>query len=111
MTEAAAATLAERVEDALRLVIDPEIGYNIVDLGLVYDVAVEADGAARITMTTTTRGCPATDMLRAGVRIRAQGVAGVKDVAIELTYDPPWTPRMMSAEAKAFLGVADDEDD
>jgi len=101
------ATLAEKVKDALRLVIDPELGYNIVDLGLIYDVAIEEGGAARITMTTTTRGCPATGYLSDGAEDAAASVAGVKVVDVNLTYDPPWTPAMMSIEAKRHLGIDD----
>ena len=71
MTADAIRDLAEQVKDALRLVIDPELGHNIVDLGLVYDVAVEAGGIANITMTTTTRGCPATSYLTEGARCDA----------------------------------------
>ncbi|MBS0399923.1 MAG: metal-sulfur cluster assembly factor [Proteobacteria bacterium] len=99
------ATLAEQVKDALRLVIDPELGYNIVDLGLIYDVAIDEGGAARITMTTTTRGCPATGYLADGAEDAAASVAGVKIVDVNLTYDPPWTPAMMSIEAKRHLGI------
>jgi len=101
------ATLAEQVKDALRLVIDPELGYNIVDLGLIYDVAIDEGGAARITMTTTTRGCPATGYLADGAEDAAASVAGVKIVDVNLTYDPPWTPAMMSIEAKRHLGIDD----
>ena len=99
--------LAARVRDALRLVIDPELGYNIVDLGLVYGVAAEADGAVRVVMTTTTRGCPATDYLRDGAREAAGSVAGVGEVGVALTYEPPWTPGMMSPEAKRHFGIRD----
>ncbi len=97
--------LAERVRAALREVIDPEIGFNIVDIGLVYDVAIEQDGIARITMTTTTMGCPATNYLRDGAGEAAQSVAGVQSADVTLTYDPPWSPDMMSPVAKEYLGV------
>jgi metal-sulfur cluster biosynthetic enzyme len=89
-------------------VIDPELGYNIVDLGLVYDIAIEANDAINITMTTTTRGCPATNYLRSGAQASAVAVAGVKTVDVVLTYDPPWTPQMMSPEARSFLSIADE---
>ncbi|WP_244480699.1 metal-sulfur cluster assembly factor [Mesorhizobium sp. Root157] len=95
------------VKEALRLVIDPELGYNIVDLGLVYDVAIEDGGVANITMTTTTRGCPATNYLKDGARDAAWSVVGVEFVDVKLTYEPPWTPEMMSVEAKRHLGIAD----
>lgn len=100
-----AGDLVERVRAALREVIDPEIGFNIVDIGLVYDVAVEEDGVARISMTTTTRGCPATNFLRDGAGEAAQSVTGVHWADVQLTYDPPWTPDMMSQAAKDYLGV------
>ncbi|MDT3684350.1 MAG: metal-sulfur cluster assembly factor [Pseudorhodoplanes sp.] len=98
--------LADEVRNALRTVIDPELGFNIVDLGLIYSIAVESD-VALITMTTTTRGCPATSFLKEGARESASTISGVKTVDVTLTYDPPWTPEMMSAEAKKYLGVAD----
>jgi metal-sulfur cluster biosynthetic enzyme len=100
-----ASDLVERVRTALRDVIDPEIGFNIVDIGLVYDIAVAEDGVARISMTTTTRGCPATNYLRDGAGEAAQSVAGVHWADVQLTYDPPWTPDMMSQTAKDYLGV------
>ncbi|WP_338025193.1 metal-sulfur cluster assembly factor [Bradyrhizobium betae] len=87
MTDASG--LVERVRAALREVIDPEIGFNIVDIGLVYDVAIEEDGVARISMTTTTKGCPATNYLRDGAGEAAQSVAGVHWADVQLTYDPP----------------------
>jgi metal-sulfur cluster biosynthetic enzyme len=94
------------VRQALRLVIDPELGYNIVDLGLIYGISV-TDGAARILMTTTTRGCPATDYLRSGSHAAASAVEGVVAVEVELTYDPPWVPQMMGIEAKIHFGITD----
>lgn len=97
--------LAERVREALRRVIDPEIGFNIVDIGLIYDIVIEEGGCARITMTTTTMGCPATDYLRDGAGEAAQNVEGVRGADVTLTYDPHWTPDMMSPVAKEYLGV------
>jgi metal-sulfur cluster biosynthetic enzyme len=102
-----AGDLAEQVRGALRVVIDPELGYNIIDLGLVYEVAAEDDGAVYIAMTTTTRGCPATGFLKDGARDSASAVPGVASVDVALTYDPPWSPQMMSADAKRHLGISD----
>ncbi|MCM8729787.1 metal-sulfur cluster assembly factor [Hephaestia sp. GCM10023244] len=96
--------LTENVMAALRRVIDPELGYNIVDLGLVYGVDVDK-GAVHIVMTTTTRGCPATDYLRGGANHAAESALGVDSVDVELTYDPPWMPDKMSPQAKAHLGI------
>ncbi len=96
------------IKDALRLVIDQELGYNIVDLGLVYDVAIEQSGVVNIQMTTTTRGCPATNYLKEGARDAAESVQGIEFVDVELTYEPPWSPEMMSIEAKRHLGIVDD---
>jgi metal-sulfur cluster biosynthetic enzyme len=97
----------DRVREALRRVIDPELGYNIVDLGLVYDVAVEEGGVVRITMTTTTPGCPATNYLKGGAGEAASNVQGVEFVDVKLTYEPRWAPEMMGAEAKAHFGITD----
>jgi metal-sulfur cluster biosynthetic enzyme len=101
--------IAGWIEMALRTVIDPELGYNIVDLGLVYSVAVADDDDVRITMTTTTRGCPATEYLKDGASNAAWAVPGVAAVTIDLTYDPPWSTEMMSRDAKAHLGISDGE--
>ncbi len=98
--------LAERVRAALREVIDPEIGFNIVDIGLVYDIEIEGDDVARVTMTTTTMGCPATSYLKDGAGEAARSVDGIHRADVRLTYDPPWTPDMMSAEVREYLGVA-----
>jgi metal-sulfur cluster biosynthetic enzyme len=106
MTDADDETLADGVMAALRRVIDPELGYNIVDLGLVYRVEIE-DGAVQVVMTTTTRGCPATDYLRGGAGAASGAAPGVKSSTVELTYDPPWTPDMMSPQAKAHLGIGE----
>jgi metal-sulfur cluster biosynthetic enzyme len=97
--------LVDQVREALRGVIDPEIGFNIVDIGLVYDIAIDG-GIARITMTATTMGCPATNYLRGGAGEAAQNVRGIHWADVSLTYDPHWTPDMMSNAAKEYLGVS-----
>lgn len=94
------------IRDSLRGVIDPELGCNIVDLGLVYAVSLDLAGTAHILMTTTTPGCPATSYLRQGAREAALSVAGVSDVEVTLTYDPRWSTARMSAAIKAQFGVA-----
>lgn len=105
MTDEETEQFAGKIREALRTVIDPELGYNIVDLGLVYAIAVEHGGVACIEMTTTTRGCPATDYLRSGARDAAWSVPGVEFVDVALTYDPPWTPDMMTDAAKVHLAI------
>ncbi|MCS3727319.1 MULTISPECIES: metal-sulfur cluster assembly factor [Bradyrhizobium] len=97
--------LDEAVRDALRVVIDPELGENIVDLGFVYEIAV-TDGAVRITMTATTPGCPATSFLREGAQAAASTVPGVVSVDVAMTFEPPWTPDMMAPAVRASLGFA-----
>jgi metal-sulfur cluster biosynthetic enzyme len=97
--------IVEHLADALRAVIDPELGYSIVDIGLVYDLAVE-DGCARILLTTTTPGCPATNYIRQAVEERAASVPGISSVEVTMTWLPPWSPDRMSSEAKAHFGIA-----
>jgi metal-sulfur cluster biosynthetic enzyme len=98
--------LATRIRDALRNVIDPELGYNVVDLGFIYDIAVEEGGVVRITMTTTTPGCPAAGYLREGVANSAWGVPDVEFVDVQVTFEPAWRPDMMTVQARHDLGFA-----
>ena len=97
-------SVTDRVRGALRLVVDPEIGINIVDLGLVYRVEV-ADGDARIDLTMTTPACPLSEYVStsAGDAVRRE-VPEVHRVSINLVWDPPWRPDMMSDEARRLLG-------
>ena len=90
---------------SLRTVIDPELGENIVDLGLIYEVAVH-NGLARIVMTTTTPGCPAASVLKDAVRLLAATVPGIVKVDVRLTYEPPWRPEMINDMAKRRLSIA-----
>lgn len=87
----------------LRTVIDPEIGLNLVDLGLVYSVELK-EGALDVAITLTTRGCPMHDMIVEGCRRALDGIPGVRESNINVVWDPPWNPEMMSAEAKRQLG-------
>lgn len=97
--------LLEQVEQALRTVIDPELGFNIVDLGLIYEITADAEGTVHVQMTTTTQGCPATGYLQEGARSAVDQVPGIAAVEVALVYDPPWTPEKMSPEAKRQLGM------
>jgi metal-sulfur cluster biosynthetic enzyme len=95
---------ADAVREALRLVVDPEVGVNVVDLGLVYDVTV-CDDDVQVTMTMTTPACPLGESLteQAEATVR-QNVAGVRSVRVDLVWEPPWEPSMMSGEARKQLG-------
>jgi metal-sulfur cluster biosynthetic enzyme len=93
----------EQVIEALKNVHDPELGINIVDLGLVYDVAFEGD-TVHVTYSLTTMGCPIGPLIEAEMREFLSGVEGIDEVNAELVLRPPWTPEMMSEEAKAALG-------
>jgi metal-sulfur cluster biosynthetic enzyme len=95
----------EAVLEALRSVFDPELGINIVDLGLVYDVQIDAEGGVDITYSLTTMGCPIGPMIEDQMRQFLAGVPGVDEVRPEMVLRPPWSPEMMSDEAKAALGI------
>jgi FeS assembly SUF system protein len=100
-----AAAIRERVIDQLRTVFDPEIPVNIYELGLIYEVIVDAAGLVSIRMTLTSPMCPAAEQLPPEVESKARSVAGVSDVKLELVWDPPWNPGMMSEAAKLDLGM------
>src|SRR3989440_10533279 len=93
----------DRVLDALKNVLDPELGINIVDLGLVYDVSIE-DAAVHIVYTLTTMGCPIGPLIEEQMARMLADVPGVDRVDAEMVLRPPWAPEMMSEEAKAALG-------
>lgn len=88
--------LQERIRDSLRGVIDPEIGRNVVDMGLIYAIRQPEPGLIVIDMTTTTRGCPAAGFLVDAVRECVLDASLARSVEVSLTYDPPWSPDMMA---------------
>jgi metal-sulfur cluster biosynthetic enzyme len=93
----------EEVFDALRAVEDPELGMDIVELGLLYDV--EVDGPrVKVIHTLTSMGCPVGPMIQENVDQIVRAMPDVEDVDVELTWDPPWTPEKMSDDAKFILG-------
>jgi metal-sulfur cluster biosynthetic enzyme len=93
----------DEVVDALRQVEDPELGMDIVDLGLLYDV--EVDGSkVKVIHTLTSMGCPVGPMIQENVDQVVRAIPGVDDVDVELTWDPPWSPEKMSDDAKFILG-------
>jgi metal-sulfur cluster biosynthetic enzyme len=89
--------------EALRQVEDPELGMDVVDLGLVYEVAVEGP-KVKILYSLTSMGCPAGPLIAGDMERVSREVPGVEDVELELTFDPPWTPDKMSEDAKFILG-------
>jgi metal-sulfur cluster biosynthetic enzyme len=93
------------VLETLRQVIDPELGVNIVDLGLIYRFAY-ADGKVTVTMTLTTPGCPMLASIAEGVKSILLGLEGVSEVEVEVVWDPPWTPSMMTAVGRRMTGTA-----
>jgi len=93
----------EQILEALKQVYDPEIPVDIVNLGLIYDVAVQA-GEVHVRMTMTSPGCPVGDFLTREVERAIMKLPGVETVSVELVWEPPWTPERMSAEAKQKLG-------
>jgi FeS assembly SUF system protein len=99
------AELRPLVMDALRTVYDPEIPVNIAELGLIYDVLVDADARVGIRMTLTAPACPAAQSLPGEVREKASKVPGVSEAKVEVVWDPPWTKERMSEAAKLQLGI------
>lgn len=97
--------IREAVIDVLRTVYDPEIPVDIYELGLVYDVEVDDAGAVRIRMTLTSPMCPVAESLPPEVEAKARTVEGATDVTVDLVWDPPWNPGMMSDAARLQLGM------
>ena len=93
----------EEVVDALRGVEDPELGMDIVELGLLYDVEVEGP-KIKVIHTLTSMGCPVGPMIQENIDQIARSMPEVEDVEVELTWDPPWSPEKMSDDAKFILG-------
>lgn len=93
-----------RIISALKTVYDPEIPVNIYDLGLIYQINVDEEENANITMTLTAPNCPMADMIVEEVKYKVAGTKGIKDCQVILTFDPPWDKSMMTDEAKLELG-------
>ena len=98
-------TKKDQVMDALQTVIDPELGIDIVNLGLIYEVEIEHETKAVITMTLTTMGCPLSDMLNDSIKEAAESVAGIKECEIQLVWYPMWDISKMSRFARVSLGI------
>jgi metal-sulfur cluster biosynthetic enzyme len=94
----------EAIESQLTDVYDPEIGLNVVEMGLIYDIRVDEGNNVDILMTLTTPGCPMHGSIAEGVERRLQGLPGIGRVSVALTFDPPWDPAMMKEEALKKLG-------
>ncbi len=97
--------LEAQVVEALRTVYDPEIPVNIYDLGLIYEVAAFTDNTVFVRMTLTTPNCPAAAYIPSQVEQAVRAIPEVADVRVKLTFDPPFTPDMMSDEARLALGL------
>lgn len=96
--------LEKEVVEVLRTIYDPEIPVNIYDLGLIYEVNVREDLSVFIRMTLTAPNCPVADILPQQVESAVGSIPEVIDVRVQLTFDPPFTPEMMSEEARLALG-------
>jgi len=97
----------EQVKQALSRVLDPDIGIDIVSLGFIYRIEIEGRKVI-IEMTLTTRGCPMHSFLGKQVEDAVRELPGIEEVTVDLVWDPPWHPRMMSAAAKERLGFSDE---
>ncbi|HET6470120.1 MAG TPA: SUF system Fe-S cluster assembly protein [Geminicoccaceae bacterium] len=97
--------LGERIIEVLRTVYDPEIPVNIYELGLIYKIDVEDDNRVKVDMTLTSPGCPVAGTLPGEVEEKVRGVEGVTDAEVEVVWDPPWNPSMMTEEAQLELGI------
>lgn len=95
---------AEIARKSLRAVKDPELGLNVIDIGLIYDVTVSDEGAAKVTMTLTSPGCPAGAEIMEDVRRTVADLEGITAVEVDLVWEPYWTPERMDPRVRAFLG-------
>jgi metal-sulfur cluster biosynthetic enzyme len=94
----------ELIFETLRQVIDPELGCNIVDLGLVYSARIEG-ATVTVVMTLTTPGCPMHESISQGVQVALLGIDGVADVDVQVVWDPPWHPSMMTEHGRIATGL------
>ncbi len=97
--------LGEKIVRVLKTIYDPEIPVDIYELGLIYDVFVNEDHEVKILMTLTSPNCPVAESLPEEIREKVKSLDAVKDVEMELTFDPPWSQDLMSEEAKLELGM------
>jgi len=95
---------AEQVRKALKGVKDPELGLNVVDIGLIYDITVSEAGDVHITMSLTSPGCPSGPEIMGDVKMVVMDLEGVSTVEVELVWEPYWTPDRMDPRVRAFLG-------
>jgi metal-sulfur cluster biosynthetic enzyme len=104
-TETSTAPSYDEMRERLREVIDPEINLSIVDLGLVYDIQFD-DGTVLVTMTLTSPGCPLGPVIRGEAYAKLRELPGVKDVDVQIVWNPPWDPKTMATEdIKMMLGI------
>ena len=97
--------LGEKIVKVLKSIYDPEIPVDIYELGLIYDVMVNTDDEVKILMTLTSPNCPVAESLPREVEEKVKKLENVKDVEVEITFDPPWSKDLMSEEAKLELGM------
>ncbi|WP_284139442.1 MULTISPECIES: metal-sulfur cluster assembly factor [unclassified Virgibacillus] len=99
--------LKENLMGALENVIDPELGIDIVNLGLIYDVELDAAGLCTVTMTLTAMGCPLAGHIESDVKRALSDIPEVKEVEVKIVWNPPWGKERMSRYAKIALGIPD----
>ncbi len=105
ITPISALAIEAQVIEVLCTCFDPEIPVNIYDLGLIYEINVDAFGAVRVKMTLTSPGCPAAQSLPAEVTSKVQAIPGVTTAKVDVVWDPPWNANKMSETAKLQLGI------
>ncbi|MDQ3073315.1 MAG: SUF system Fe-S cluster assembly protein [Bacteroidota bacterium] len=98
------AQLKEEIIEAIKTVYDPEIPVNIYELGLIYDIVIDEQRNVHVEMTLTSPACPAAGMLPGDVEFKVRSVPGIKEVDVEVVFDPPWDQGMMTDEARLELG-------
>ena len=97
--------LEQSIVEVIKTVYDPEIPVNIYDLGLIYRIEVDEENAVEIDMTLTAPNCPAADFMMEDVRMKVEAVNGVKEVKLNLVFEPEWSYDLMTEEAKLELGL------
>jgi len=97
--------LKKQIIDVIKTCYDPEIPVNIYELGLIYDVIVDDENKVRVLMTLTSPACPVAGTLPKEVEQKIKGVEWVEDAKVDIVWDPPWNPNMMTEEAKLELGL------